>query len=137
MSSTWTMYGRQAMLGAFLAPDTSAAMGALQVALTRAVPVANAAPSQLVEPEGGGYVRADYQALSTHWTPTGFGEYVNSRKIDFPEAFASWGLICGWALIYPGGDQCLAVGSIQTPFVAGIGVVPTIAPGVLLLGNYD
>jgi hypothetical protein len=137
MGASWTMYGRRSMLTAFLTPEVFVPMGTLQVALTRTVPVANASPSQLIEPKTGDYGRVSYPANAEHWAPTGFGEYRNTKKLVFPEVTISWGLIVGWALIYPAGNQCLAVGSIMNPFVAEAGVMPTLAPGVLLLGNYD
>lgn len=133
----WSMYGRQIQLAALLNPEIFVPMASLQLALTRTVPVANATPAQLVEPLGGGYLRAEYLADTSHWTATGFGEYYNTIGLSFPAVVTSWGLITGWALIHPEASQCLAMGSLMNPFVAEVGMVPTVAPGVLLLGNYD
>lgn len=137
MGATWTMRGRSLMLSAILTPDLFVPIDSLAVALTRSVPVANAAASQLIEPNTGGYARAEYQAAGAYWAPTGFGEYLNTQTLTFPEITSSWGLISGWAIVLPGSGECLAVGSVMDPFVGEIGMVPTIAPGVLRLGNYD
>ena len=135
--SGWSMHGRQEMLKAFLTPDVFVPMSSLQLALTRTIPVANATPGQLVEPVGGGYIRAWYLADSNHWAPTGFGEYYNTNTLSFPTVAESWGLIVGWALVYPGIPECIAMGKVKNPFIAEAGMTPTVAPGVLLLGNYD
>ena len=134
---SWTMFGREGMLGAYLTPDTVVPLGALQVALTRSIPVANAAANQLIEPNTGGYARAAYYANGAHWSPTGFGEYANSLPIVFPEITASWGLIVGWALIDPVSGQCITVGEIADPYVAEMSTIAVISPGVLVLGSYD
>jgi hypothetical protein len=137
MPGNWTMYGRQLMICSLLTPDAVVALGSLQIALTTTVPVANASALQLEEPTGS-YQRQPYQASGTWWGPTGFGEIYNTHAVVFPTVTdASWGLIRGWALIDPVAGQCLAVGSIQDPFVADVGVAPQIEPGTLLLGNYD
>ena len=137
MGATWTMYCREAMLGSLLTPDTYVPLTTLELALTRAIPVANAYAGQLLEPEAVEYHRAPYAAAGSHWIPTGFGEYTNTLPMTFPTVVTSWGLIVGWALVDPVSQQCLSVGSIQDPFVATAGMRPIIAPGVLLLGNYD
>jgi len=133
MASTWTMYGRQQMLTRYL----TSYQFSLQVALTRTVPVANASSAQLIEPVIGDYNRVDYPADDEHWSPTGFGELFNSQSIVFPEVTKSWGLISGWALVDVEAALCIAVGSVKDPFVAETGMTPRIAPGVMLLGNYD
>ena len=137
MSATWSMWGRHLLLAQTLTPELVADLSGLQLALTRSVPVANASPSQLLEPNTGGYARVAYGIGGAYWRRTGFGEYQNTQSLSFPEITASWGLIVGWALVVPAADQCLAMGSIKDPFVGVVGMLPVAAPGVLLLGNYD
>lgn len=135
MGSTFTMYARELMLRRLLIPEIDAP---LQIALTRSIPVTNATAAQLVEPTTGGYIRQDYSAGLTWWAPSGFGELYNTSEVVYPQVgIEGWGLIRGWAVLDPVSGQCISVGSILDPFAAVPGMIPKLAPGVILLGLYD
>ena len=137
-TGTFTMFTRGILMRGLLAPDIHTPLTALQIALTRSIPVANATALQLVEPTTGGYVRQSYAVGSAWWSPSGFGEYYNTTVVTFPQVtLDGWGLIRGWAVIDPTSGQCISVGSVLDPFVASAGMIPRLDPGVILLGLYD
>lgn len=138
MSSTFTMDGRAMAMEALLVPDQFAPLTGLTIALTRTVPVANTAPSQLTQPDpSGGYVAQNYGVGVEFWQPTGFGEFYNAAPVNFPQVTASWGRMLGYAVIASDRSKCLSVGALAEPFIAEIGMIPYLPPGTIVLGFYD
>ena len=138
MSSTFTMVGRDMAMRALLTPDDFPTIDAVGIHLTRTVPVANSATSQLTQPDpGGGYAAQYYDTGRNFWEPTGFGEYYNAQRIDFPQVTASWGRMLGYAVSIAGKFECLSVGALAEPFIAEVGMIPYLPPGTIVLGFYD
>lgn len=138
MPSTLTMFGRRFLMRALLTPDTYVPITEVEIALTRSIPVANAAASQLLEPTALSYARQTYPTGSIYWAPTNFGELYNTTLITFDQIQAEeWGWIRGYAIIDPTSQQCLDVGSLKVPFRGVIGMVPKLEPGSVMLGIYD
>ena len=137
MAATFTMFGRQYLLSAVVNPDLFVAPTTLQFALSNNVPTANSTVSQLLEPTAPSYARQSYAVGSTHWYPSGFGEFYNSVTITYPMVTELWGRVAGWAAILPAINECLTVGSIDDPYQTVLGMVPRLDPGVVLLGIYD
>lgn len=138
MSSTFTMYGRQQMLLAYWSPDAGDVLSSAKVCLCTAVPPANAAVSQLQEPDtADGYARITVPMDSDNWGETGFAELYNLNSLIFNEVTDDWGLIVGFAIADTTSGQCLAVGSLAEPFAAITSMEPTIEPQGIVMGLYD
>jgi hypothetical protein len=133
------MSGRTLLLRAVFTPDVVSLPAELEVALTLAVPPANATEDQLSEPAAGtSYARQTYPLTSVQWAPTGFGDLYNTLKISYPQVMSPiWGMLSGWALVDPVSGQCVNVGALLEPIATQTGMVPFLDPGTLVLGIQD
>lgn len=140
MSGTWTVYGREQLVGLALSADTVHPPGNLYVALCLVVPVSNTDGTALVEPDpvATGYTRSSVTTGSDNWLPTGFGEWQMIDTIVTMAPLADGGPIVAYALVDTatiGEGNVWAVGVIPDKFQYAEGV-PLRIDG-LVLGLYD
>lgn len=143
MGASLTADGRALMIEAFWTPDIFVAIPTLYICLTRTVPVSNAAPEDLEEPDPlTGYDRVPYPLDSAYWTPDGFGQIFNndgSRFFAAPDD--DWGLLQGMALITSDvidgvTGTVVAVGNLDEPFQPAIGETIPVDVGDITIGLF-
>lgn len=120
MSSCWTTYGRQGLIGLCLTPDV-VNPPQFYLALCLSAPRANDDGSMLVEPDpdATGYGRIVVPMGSLHWLLTSPEEYTQAAPYTFPTFSADAGLCQGWAFVDAqpiGTGNAWVVGSMVDPF---------------------
>jgi hypothetical protein len=116
MPGLLSMYGRDAVLGAFFTPELTVPPDTLWIALCTVVPTPGDTGSDLLEPDDEAYSRAAYPTGGDWWAPTGRGGITNTQEVFFPSPAADWGLIEGWALCDDTtGGQTFYVGDFLVP----------------------
>lgn len=143
MGAALTSDGRALMVEAFWTPDIFVPVPTLYVCMCRSVPVSNAAPEDLEEPDvASGYARVAYPLNSAYWTPDGFGQIFNNDGSRFFAApSADWGLQQGMALITTNvidgvSGTVVAVGNLDEPFIPPIGLTIPIDIGDITIGLF-
>lgn len=108
------------------------------VALTRKVPSANAAASQLDEPVGMSYARLSLALGAANWAMTLAGEAANDDLLYWPTATGTWGVMTGWAMVtVEATPMVAAVGQLVVPWRVISGIRPYLPASGLAVGLYD
>lgn len=139
MAGSLSLYGRFWLLGLGLTPDATPALTELWVALTRTVPAEGDDGTTISEPDNGSYARVSYPVGSDFWTSSGYGTFLNSQDIPWPDISEDWPVLLGWALCTaPDGGSTLAVGRLTAPLQPVDGdtlLVPAFTVSLSALGQ--
>lgn len=107
------------------------------LALTSAVPPANAGGEELREPTRGGYSRVEVAMGDQHWDRLATS-VTNASRIYLPVPSDEWGLVAGWALLDTAeGGSTLATGSLIEPTQVLAGIQPVVEPHTLIVSLVD
>lgn len=118
--------------------ETDKGFTQFKVHLTRKVPSANAAPTQLDVPVGGAYAPVILPFGAAHWAMSLSGEAVSDDLLYYPTATAVWGVMTGWALVTDEASPMVAaLGQLVVPYRVVIGIRPFLPLTALALGLYD
>ena len=131
MTGRITMWGAGEFLTTFFG-QTTEPPGDFYFALIKDVtPTAYVSGSELDEPIGNTYTRAQIPNDGSTWVSTGQPHVVSMGvEITFPEAFEDWGTIRHWALTNAPVDGFVyCVGSLSTPLVVQAGDTVRIPDG--------
>lgn len=137
MSGTLTTAYRRRMLDHHFR-ETAKGFAQFKAHLTRKVPSANAAVSQLDVPVGMAYAPVVIPFGAAHWAMTLSGEAATNDVLYYANATGTWGVMTGWALVTDEASPMVAaVGQLVVPYRVIAGIRPYLPLAALAIGLYD
>lgn len=126
---TFSLYGRHWLVGGALTPEALPALSTVWFALTTTEPAESDDGADIDEPTIASYGRIQYPLNATAWTSSGYGTFLNTQEISWPDVSEPWPVIIGWAMLTAQTDgNTLAVGRLRVPLEPFDGDALSIPP---------